>query len=232
MVVAGVGRGGYEDALFVELDLSDVRRDGVDELAEGLVDKILVGLVRNENVDGASLVPVPDNPLLAVHKGTRADVGMAEAFDEIAAGEPVGAHGFAQRWNPGSVRLIDRQTRWSASDAYLYLRGGCVSFVRRPLRPKTSGGDSCVLCVEGNRCKVGTNCCWAGERGADIPLQKRIARVGCIGYLRYVGLRWLCKGRGKAGQCHELNQQGPCPAGGAGSAGRSGPVVARRTTNQ
>ncbi len=69
MVIAGVGRGGYEDALFVELDLSNVQRDGVDELAEGLVDKILVGLVRNKNVDGAPLVPVPDNPLLASTRG-------------------------------------------------------------------------------------------------------------------------------------------------------------------
>ena len=41
--------------------------------------------------------------------------------------------------------------------------------------------------------KEGTICCWAGE-GADIPLQKKIARVGCVGcvgYLRYVGMRWL-----------------------------------------
>jgi hypothetical protein len=51
------------------------------ELAEGLVNKILVGLVRNENVDRAPLVPVPDNPPLAVHEGTWADLGMAEAFD-------------------------------------------------------------------------------------------------------------------------------------------------------
>ena len=83
--MAEVGRGGYEDALFVKLNLSNVRRDGVDEPADGLVYKILLGLVRNENVDGAPLVPVPDNPPLAVHKWAWANLGMAEAFDEIAA---------------------------------------------------------------------------------------------------------------------------------------------------
>lgn len=79
----GVGGGGYEDALFVELNLNNIRRDGVDELAEGLLNKILLGLVRNENVDGAPLVPGPDNPPLAVYKGTWADQGMTETFDEI-----------------------------------------------------------------------------------------------------------------------------------------------------
>ncbi len=83
--MAGVGRGGHEYALFVDLNLSNVRRDGIDELAEGFVDELLIGLVGNENVDGAPLVPVPDNPLLAAHKGTWGDLTMAEAFGEIAA---------------------------------------------------------------------------------------------------------------------------------------------------
>ena len=83
------GRGGHKHTLFVKLNSSNVRRDGVDELAKGFVDELLISLVGNKNVDGAPLIPVPDNPLLAVHEGTRGNLAMPEPIGEIAARKPV-----------------------------------------------------------------------------------------------------------------------------------------------